>query len=218
MEKTRILIVDDHSVVRHGVRTLLGTHEGWEVCGEAATGAEAVEQVKLLKPDIVIMDISMPEMNGFEAIRRIHTAAPEVEILTLTMHDSEPMFRGVMEAGARGYVLKSDLDVRLIDAIQALSEHRAFFSPSVSQTILEGFFQGKRRAQAGAGDLRALTPRQRQILQLLAQGKSNKEVASALGISTRTAETHRHQIMNRLKIKTLSELVLFAVRNQLVEP
>src|SRR5512146_113412 len=127
MEKIRILIADDHPVVRRGVQELLETREGWEVCGQAATGAEAVEQVQRLKPDIVIMDISMPEMNGIEAIRHMRAIAPEVEILTLTMHDSESMFRGVMEAGAHGYVLKSDLDGRLIEAVEALSEHRAFF-------------------------------------------------------------------------------------------
>lgn len=218
MEKIRVLIVDDHPLVRRGVRELLETHKGWEICGEAATGVEAVEQVRRVKPNIVVMDISMPEMDGFEAIRQIRAIAPEVEILALTMHNSEPMFRGVMEAGAHGYVLKSDLDGRLIDAVGALAEHRAFFSPSVSQTILEGFFQGRERTRVGSADSRSLTPRQREVLQLLARGKSNKEVASALGISTRTAEAHRHQIMSRLNIQTLSELVLFAVRNRLIEP
>ncbi len=217
MKKIRIVVADDHSVVRRGVRALLETRKGWKVCGEAATGAEAVEQVKRLNPDIVIMDISMPEMNGLEAIRQIHAIAPEVGILTLTMHDSGPMFRGAMEAGAHGYVLKSDLDERLIEAVEAICAHRAFFSPSISQAVVGDFIQGVGRGRLRTRDPVALTPRQLQVLQLLAQGKTNKEVASTLGISTRTAETHRYQIMSRLKIQTLSELVLFAVRNHLVE-
>lgn len=218
MGKIRILVVDDHHVVRRGVRDLLETHEGWTVCGEAGTGAEAVEQAKRLKPDIVLMDISMPEMDGLEAVRQIRAFAPEIEILALTMHDSESTFREVVKAGARGYVLKADLDGRLIEAVESLSGHQAFFSPSMSEMILEEISEGKGHAHTDAGDAGALTPRQRQVVQLLSQGKSNKEVATALGISTRTAETHRHQIMTRLKIQSLSELVLFAVRNRLIEP
>lgn len=217
MKKTRIMVADDHAVVRRGVRALLETHDGWEVCGEAATGAEAVEQVKRLNPDIAIMDISMPEINGLEAIRQINATAPEVGVLILTLHCSEPMFREAMEAGAQGYVLKSDLDARLIEAVEAVSEHRVFFTPSMARVIREGFTRGRGRARLDTRYPQALTPRQRQIVQLLAKGKTNKEVASALGISTRTAETHRRQIMDRLKIGTLSELVLFAVRNHLVE-
>jgi DNA-binding NarL/FixJ family response regulator len=217
MEATRILIADDHPVVRGGLRVLLGTREGWEVCGEAATGLEAVEQAKLLKPDVVIIDISMPEMDGFEAIGQIRALDPKTEILALTMHESEAMFRGVMQAGAHGYVLKSDLDGRLIEAVEALCDHRAYFSPAISQTILQGFFQGRASVHQAAGDPGTLTPRQRQVAQLLVQGKSNKEVATALGISTRTAETHRHQIMTRLKIHSLSELTLFALRHRLID-
>lgn len=215
MKIIRILIADDHAVVRRGLRTLLKTHAGWEVCGEAATGTEAVEQVKRLKPDIVIIDISMPGTKGFDAIRKVRAAAPDAGILTLTMHDSEPMLRGAMEAGAQGYVLKSDADDRLIEAIETICHHRAFFSPAMSHAILEDLFKG-----AGPGHsayASALTPRQREVVKLLAQGKTNKEVASALNISTRTAETHRRQIMVRLKIQTLSELVLYAVRNHLVD-
>lgn len=217
MKKTRIMVADDHAVVRRGVRALLETHDGWEVCGEAATGAEAVEQVKRLNPDIAIMDISMPEINGLEAIRQINATAPEVGVLILTMHCSEPMFREAMEAGAQGHVLKSDLDERLIEAVEAVSEHRVFFTPSMARVIREGFTRGRGRARLDTRYPRSLTPRQRQIAQLLAKGKTNKEVASALGISVRTAEAHRRQIMDRLKIENLSELVLFAVRSHLVE-
>ena len=218
MKTIRILIADDHPVVRRGVQSLIETHPGWEVCGEARTGTEALKQVELLKPDILIIDISMPEMNGFEAIRKIHEFDPRIGILTLTIHDTPPMFRGAMEAGAHAYVLKSDLDHRLIEAVEALAENQAFFSPGISHAVMKTFIEGNRGPQLGAQDLAHLTPRQLEVLRLVARGKSNKEVASVLGISTRTVETHRYQIMNRLRVSTLSELVLFAVRNDLISP
>lgn len=214
---TRILIVDDHPVLRRGVRSLLETHEGWEVCGEACDGAEAVQQVKVLKPDIAIMDISMPGMSGFEAIRQVHEIDPNLGILTLTMHDTEPMFRGAMEAGAHAYVVKSDLDTQLTEAVQALCEKRAFFSPGISKTVLSTFTQEEQGSPSGPDGLALLTARQLEVLKLVASGKSNKEVATALGISIRTAESHRYQIMSRLRVRTLGELVLFAVRNRLIE-
>lgn len=212
----RILIADDHPVVRRGVRALLETRTAWEICGEARTGAEALEQVKNLKPDILIIDISMPATGGFTAIRNIHEFDPNIGILTLTMHNSEPMFRGAMEAGAHAYVLKSDLDSRLIQAVEALCENRAFFSPGISRTVMKSFVEGNTTPHVGTQDPSILTPRQLQVLKLVAGGKSNKEVASELGISTRTAEAHRYQIMNRLQVNTLSDLVLFAVRNNLI--
>lgn len=218
MKVIRILIVDDHPVVLRGLRSLLETREGWKVCGEARTGTEAVGQVRLLKPDIVIIDLSMPTMNGIEAIRKIHELNPHIGILVLTMHETEPMFRAAMEAGARAYVLKSDVASRLMDAIEALQEGRAFLSPGISQTILEGFSHDDSPGHDGSEDSGLLTSRQREVLRLLAQGRSNKEVATTLGISTRTAEAHRYQIMNRLKVQTFSELVLFAVRHHIVKP
>ena len=218
MKTIRILIADDHPVVLRGVRSLLETHPGWEVCGEARTGVEALKQVKLLKPDILIMDISMPGMSGFEAFRRIHEYDPRIGILTLTMHDTEPMFRGAMEAGAHAFVLKSDLDDRLIEAVEALCENRAFFSPGISQTVMKSFLERNHGSHPETQDTSVLTSRQLEVLKLVAQGKSNKEVASVLQISRRTAETHRYQIMTRLGVRTLSELVLFAVRNDLISP
>jgi len=217
MNVTRILIADDHTVVRRGMRALLKIRPGWVVCGEAATGAESVEKAKYLNPDVIIMDISMPGIDRFEAIRQIHAAAPEIAILTLTMHDSEPMLRGAMRAGAQGYVLKSDTDNLLNEAVEALCEHRAFFSPGISQAIPQAFFACDSRRNRTNEDAGCLTPRQQQVLKLLALGKTNKEVACTPGISTRTAKTHRRQIMARLKVQTLSELVLFAVRSHLVE-
>ena len=216
MKTLRILIADDHPVVLRGVRSLLETQTGWEVCGEARSGAEAFEQVNLLKPDILIMDISMPGMNGFEAIRKIHEYDARIGILTLTMHDTEPMFRGAMEAGAHGFILKSDLEDRLIEAVQALCENRSFFSPGISRTVMMSFIEGNHGSQPGTRDPSVLTSRQLEVLKLVAKGMSNKEVANALQISRRTAETHRYQIMSRLGVRTLSELVLFAVRNDII--
>ncbi len=218
MKTIRIMIADDHPVVRRGVRSLLETQNGWVVCGEVSTGAEALEQVKLLKPDVLIMDISMPGMRGFEAIRRVHEFDPGIAILTLTIHDTVPMFRGAMGAGAHAYVLKSDLEHRLIEAVRAMCQHREYFSPGISQTVMKSYANGSHETQPGTQKSAALTPRQLEVLKLVARGKSNKEVANDLGISTRTAEVHRYQIMARLGLHTLSELVLFAVRNGLIRP
>lgn len=214
LETLQILIADDHPVVLRGLRALLTTHDGWKVCGAAQNGKDTVKLVKQLKPDILITDISMPGMNGFEVIRQVHDLDPHIGILTLTMHDTEPMLRGAMEAGAHAYVLKSELDNRLIEAVEALCEGRAFFSPGISNLVMKSFSKGP---QPEFRDPAQLTPRQRQVLKLIASGKSNKEVAAELGISTRTAEAHRYQIMNRLKVRTLSELVIFAVRNHMIE-
>lgn len=216
---TRILLADDHPMVRRGVRSLLETREGWEICGEACSGTEAIEKVKCLKPDIVIMDISMPGMKGFEAVRAVHAFDPHIGILMLTMHDSKDIFCGAIEAGAHAYVLKSDLDERLIEAVEALCENRAFFSPNISTTAtgVPATIEGNDAGAGGDAGADILTQRQLEVLKMLAMGKSNKEVATALGISTRTAETHRYQIMNRLRIRTLSELVMYAIRHHVVE-
>ncbi len=203
--------------MRRGLRAVLATRQGWKVCGEARAGAEAVDLVKRLKPDILVMDISMPETNGFEALRQIHAFDPNIGILMLTMHDSEPMLRDAIEARARAYILKSDPENRLIGAVEALRASRAFFSSSISEVIRRSYIKGAAGAQPGRQAPSPLTPRQREVLKLLASGKSNKEVANKLGISVRTAETHRQQIMARLKVRTMSELVLFAVRNHLIE-
>lgn len=217
LKMTRILIADDHPVVLRGLRSLLTTHKGWEVCGEVRTGAETVKLAKQLRPDILIMGISIQAMNGLEALRQVRQFDPHIGVLMFTMDDSEPMFRGAMEAGAHAYVLKSDLDKTVIEAVEALCEGRAFFSPGIFQTLRKGLMQGAGRAQPGTHDPNGLTPRQREVLRLVASGKSNKEVANELCISVRTAETHRHQIMSRLKVRTLSDLVLFAVRNNMIK-
>lgn len=215
MRQVRILVADDHSIVRRGLRALLETHSGWKVCGEAATGAEAARQVKRLKPDVAIVDITMPDSNGFEATRQIRKAAPQTEVLILTMHESEQTLREVLDAGARGYVLKSDLDLSLVAAVESLLRHEPFFSSRVSEMVLEGYLKGS--TQPGVNRQTPLTPRQREVVRLLAEGKTNKEVAVSLGISVKTAETHRTLVMRKLRLRSFSDLVRYAVRQKLVE-
>jgi DNA-binding NarL/FixJ family response regulator len=214
MKPLRILIADDHSLVRRGVRALLESRPGWHVCGEAVNGKEAVEQAKRLKPDTIVMDISMPEMNGLEATRYIRGAMPECEVVVLSMHESEEMAREVMKAGARAFVLKSDLDRNLLAAIESLRQHKTYLSPSLAEMLIEGYLKSSSRPVNGQSPL---TARQRTVVRLLALGKTNKEVAAALGISVKTVEAHRTQIMSRLNLQSFSELVRYAVRQGIVD-
>jgi DNA-binding NarL/FixJ family response regulator len=213
----RILIVDDHAVVRRGVRSLLESHEGWEVCGEATTGRDAVEQSRTLRPDVVVMDLSLPELNGLDATRQILKDAPGVEVLVLTMHHSEELARDVLRAGARGYILKSDADENLIAAVDTLRQHKPFLTSAVTGFVLDDFV---RRGDGGQADLSpvGVTSREREIIQLLAEGRSNKEAASTLGISVKTIEAHRSNIMRKLRLRTVSDLVRYAIRNKIVQP
>lgn len=216
MSTLRILIADDHEMVRRGLRAVLEGHEGWEVCGEAVNGREAVEMSRGLAPDIVILDITMPELNGLDAARQIRTEVPTAEILILTMHSSERFVREVLAAGARGYVLKNDVGRVLEEAVETLGQHRPFFSSTVSELVLSAFQNPTRvEPEAGAG---ALTGREREALQLIAEGKSNKEIADVLGISVRTVETHRLHLMRKLKVRSVSELTRYAIRNRIIEP
>jgi DNA-binding NarL/FixJ family response regulator len=217
MRHVRILVADDHSIVRRGVRALLETRRGWKVCGEAATGAEAVKQAKKLRPDVAVIDITMPDLNGFEATRLIRAAAPETEVLVLTVHESEQALREVLDAGALGYVSKSDLDLNLSTAIESLLRHKPFLSSRVSEMMVERYLKGNVLPKPAAAAPVSLTPRQREIVRLLAEGKTNKEVAHALGISVKTAETHRNNIMRKLQLRSFSHLVRYAVRHNLVE-
>lgn len=213
----RILLADDHDVVRRGLRDLLTQHENWQVCGEATTGYQAVEMAISLRPNIAILDLTMPQLNGLEATRQIKKAVPAVEILIFTMHESERLIREVLAAGARGYLLKSDASHHIIAAVEALAKHKPFFTWKASETMLESFLMGSTAAESGApGD--PLTAREREIVQLLAEGKSNKEVATALGISVKTAETHRSNIMRKSGLGSLAELVRYAIRNRIIEP
>ena len=211
----RILVVDDHAVVRRGVRSLLESHDGWEVCGEATTGRDAVAQSLRLRPDIVVMDLSLPELNGLDATRQILKDSPRTEILVLTMHHSEELARDVLQAGARGYVLKSDADENLIAAVESLRQHKPFLTPTVTEFVLDGYI---RDGAEPDGARSAVTAREREIIQLIAEGKSNKKAASALSISVKTIEAHRANIMRKLHLRSVSDLVRYAIRNKIVQP
>src|SRR6202140_1268870 len=213
----RILIADDHDLLRCGVKTLLQTRTGWEVCGEAKTGREAVDMTEQLKPDIVILDIGMPDLNGLEAAKRIRKASAATEVLILSMHYSDQLIREIVEAGVRGYIVKSDSDRDLIIAVETLAKHKPFFTPHATEVILGSFNAGGSVREVPELVSERLTSREREIVQLLAEGKSSKEVASSLGISAKTAETHRANIMRKLELHTVSELVRYAVRNQIIE-
>ncbi len=211
----RILVVDDHEVVRRGLCALLRNQPEWEVCGEAADGREAVARVLSWKPDVVIMDIGMPNLNGLEATRQILKTNPQVKVLILTLHDSDQVVQEVLNAGARGFLLKTDAARDLVAAVDALRRDKIYFTPKVAAMVLEGFL--KRDGSAPEPPVRSrLTPREREIVQLLAEGKSSKEVAVALGLSVKTAETHRSNIMRKLELHSVSDLVLYAVRNNIV--
>ena len=212
MKSLRILLADDHELLRQGLRTLIEDQSGWQVCGEATTGREAVTKARELKPDIVVMDFTMPELNGMEATRQIRAALPRTEVLLLTMHESEELVREVLAAGARGYVLKSDAGRVLVDALKALADQKPYFTSKISALVLEGYLNPITRENP------ALTPREREIVQLVAEGRSTKELADRLGISPKTAETHRTNIMRKLNVHSVSEVVRYAIRNKLVEP
>jgi DNA-binding NarL/FixJ family response regulator len=217
MNTVRLVIADDHEVVRRGLRALLEARPGWEVAGEAKDGKEAVQQVRDLKPDVTILDISMPLLNGLEATRQIIKENPKARILILTMHESDPLIQEVLNAGARGYLLKSDAGRDLVTAVDALRNNKTYFTSRVAKMVLDGYLNKKSAPKDGAAELGRLTARQREILQLLAEGKSSKEVAVALGLSIKTAETHRANIMRRLDCHCVSDLVRYAVRNHIVE-
>jgi len=218
MKTLRILVADDHDLMRRGIKALLQSHAGWEVCGEAHTGREAVTKAEELKPDIVILDISMPDLNGVDAAKRIRKSSPDTEVLILSVHYSDQLIRDILEAGVRGYIVKSDSDRDLIIAVETLANHKPFFTPRATEVMLTNFNEGKTRAEPPETMRDRLTSREREIVQLLAEGKSSKEVASSLNISVKTAETHRANIMRKLQLHTVSELVRYAVRNQIIEP
>jgi DNA-binding NarL/FixJ family response regulator len=213
-----ILIADDHDVVRRGMKSILEAHSGWEVCGEASNGREAVELAKKLKPHVVMLDVTMPELGGLEATRQILGILPRTEILILTMHESEELVGEVLEAGARGYVLKTDTGRDLLAAVEAVSEHRPFFTTKIAEMVLEGYLERKRQPVGPRSQPGSLTAREREVVHLLAEGKSNKQVAKALGIATKTAEAHRINIMRKLNLHSIAEVVRYAVRNQMLSP
>ncbi len=215
MSAFRILIADDHEVARKGIRSLLEDHAGWEVCGEARDGREAVEYAGKLKPDVLLLDIGMPNLNGLDAARQILATNPEARILILTVHDSEQTVREVLAVGARGFLLKSDAGRELVAAVEALQQRRTFFTSRVAQMMLDGYLRPQDNSDPSGQCV--LTPREREVIQLVAEGKSTKEVAMALSLSVKTAETHRTNLMRKLDLHSVAALTLYAVRNGIVQ-
>ena len=218
----RILIADDHPVVRHGVRALLGSQPDIQVCGEAVNGREAVELVKSSRPNLVILDVEMPDMHVLEVIGAIREASPKTEVLVFTIHSFEELARRVLAAGAIGYVLKTDADSQLLSALDHVRHHQPFFTSKLDVRMSQDFIHHQRARAGTARQIVAttspLTPREVEVVRLLANGKSNREVAEKLEVSTRTVESHRDHIMHKLNFSSFSQLVRFAVRTKLVEP
>jgi DNA-binding NarL/FixJ family response regulator len=214
----RILIADDHDVMREGTRLVIERQPGWEVCGIAATGRQAVEQAFALKPDVVVMDMSMPELNGLDAAVQIKRRLPRTEILIFTAHQTDELIREVFQAGAKSFIFKSEAHHFLVDAIQALSQHKPFFTSKVSEVLFADILSRSAATPHATHTSNSLTAREREIVQLLAEGRSNKEVAGKLSISLRTAETHRANVLRKLSLDSLPSLVRYAIRNKIIEP
>jgi DNA-binding NarL/FixJ family response regulator len=213
MKTLSILVVDDHAVVRRGLRALLESQPGWSVCGEAANGNDAVAEAQRLHPDLVILDIGMPESNGLHATARIRKAFPDTRVLILSMHNDADLVEATAEAGAHGYLLKSDAEQDLIAAVEALMQNKTFFT----QAVLPHGPPSEEEAGAAGNGGDSLTPREQEIMQLLAEGRSNKEAATNLGISPRTVENHRASIMKKLRCRSMADLVRCAIRKKIVE-
>ena len=214
-KKIRILLADDHNIMRRGLRLLLERQPGFEVVGEAADGRQAVERAEATKPDVVVLDIAMPNMSGIEAAQRISASLPQTAIVILSMHSDEGYVLRALKAGAKGYVLKDSAENDLIEAIKAVGEGKAFFSPEISNILVEDYVREMRKR--GAEDsYELLTPREREILQMLAGGKSNKDIATVLNLSLYTVETHRRNLQDKLNLHSLAELILYAVRKGII--
>ena len=214
--KTRVLVADDHSIIRHGLCELLSASPQCQVVAMAATGREAISKAAEAQPDVAVLDINMPLLNGIEATREIRRILPDTEVLILTAYESEHLADAILCAGARGYLLKSDTARDLVSAVESLGRGRPFFSTSLAQTILDSYVH-RRQDDEGADFIPGLTSSERQIIQLLAEGYCNKEIADKQGITVKTAETHRANIMRKLKLRSISDVVRFAVRNQIIQ-
>lgn len=216
MKNLRILIADDHGLVRRGARAVLCSQRGWRVVGEATNGREAVQKAIELKPDVAVVDIGMSELDGIEVTRQMREAIPDIKVLVLSMHESDQMVRRALEAGADGYLLKSDLTDCLTKGVKAVAQGKRFLTPKVSEIVLDGFLKTKSRHQQGERAGARTTPREAEIIRLLAEGKTNKEIAALLGIAVRTIETHRSKIMLKLDLHSLAELIHYAMRHKIV--
>jgi DNA-binding NarL/FixJ family response regulator len=215
MKQVRILVADDHALLRHGLKVLLESQLGWKVEAEASDGWQVVSKAKAHLPDILVLDISMPGLNGLDAAALVKKESPSTRVLMLTMHDSEELIEQCLRAGAMGYVLKSDAERDVIAAVRALLEGRPFFTSAPGKVILRKFQRANSEKYPKSAP--ALSDRERQIVQLLAEGRSNKEIASALHLSVRTVETHRANIMKKLDLQSVSDLVRYAIRNNIVQ-
>lgn len=214
MGKLRILLADDHTVVRQGLRKVLEARSDWEVVAEAGDGREAVRRAEELEPDVAILDITMPLLNGVEATRQIVRRCPTTRVLVLTMHSDEAYVNQILKAGATGYLLKDSADVDLVQAVSAVSKGKSFFSPAVARVMLDDYV---RLGDKGVSDrYELLSEREREIFQLIAEGKTNKEIAALLTISPSTVETHRARIMEKLDLHSAAEIVLYAVRKGVI--
>jgi DNA-binding NarL/FixJ family response regulator len=215
VSKLRILLADDHTVVRQGLRKVLEERSDWEVVAEAGDGREAVRRAEELQPDVAILDITMPLLNGVEATRQIVRRLPSTRVLVLTMHSDEAYVNQILQAGATGYLLKESADVDLIQAVSAVSQGKSFFSPAIARVMLDDYV--RQLAEKGITDrYESLSEREREIFQLIAEGKANKEIAAILSISPSTVETHRARIMEKLDLHSAAEIVLYAVRKGVI--
>ncbi|MGA2901416.1 MAG: response regulator transcription factor [Candidatus Acidiferrales bacterium] len=215
----RILLVDDHAIVRRGLRSLLEPQSGLEVCAEAANGAEAMAHVIKDRPDLVVLDLTMPERNGLEVARLIREESPSTHVLILTMHFSEEVAREVLRCGARGYILKSDADVELLAAVRHIQQNKPFFTGKLATTMAESFVRNTSESgDSWENEESPLSAREMEVVYLLASGKSNKEVAALINVSTRTVESHRNHIMRKMDFHSFSDLIRFAIRNDLIQP
>ena len=211
MKRIRILLADDHAVVRQGFKMILDAQPDMEIVGEAGNGREAVELVEELKPDVVVMDVAMPELNGIEATRRVASSVPHTRVIALSMHKDSVYVREVLRAGARGYLLKDSGAGDLVSAVRAVAQGEGYLSPAVSDAVMDDY----RKHVTNPIDL--LSSREREVLQMLAEGKTNKEIAGVLNLSVYTVDAHRGRIMEKLNLHSINELVRFAVRNGMID-
>jgi DNA-binding NarL/FixJ family response regulator len=215
-QMVRILIADHDDIGRDRLRAMLNRHLGWEVCGEATTGRQAVQLARALKPDIIVLDLALPEMNGLVAAREIKGAQPEAEILILTSHETDDLIRDVLIAGARACLPKAETSKHITTAIDALSQHRPYLTQRTANAVLNSFLLGEKNGRA-TRPYRRLTPREREILQLLAEGRTNTEISRLLSITVKTVETHRASVMKKLGVSSLAELIRYAIRHSIIE-
>lgn len=215
MGALKILIADDHDLMRRGLRDILKSRSDWNVTAEAHTGTEAVAKAKAVKPDIAILDISMPELNGIEAAKQIRAILPRTEMLVLSMHYADQLVRDIVDAGIRGYMVKSDAGKDLLTAVETLANHQPYFTAGAIDVIGHGLFNRRNADPAEMKD--RLTTREREVVRLIAEGKSSKDVGEVLEMSVKTVETHRANVMRKLQVHSVSELVRYAIRNEIVQ-